>query len=351
MPELCDPANAVDSVERLYRAALESAENEDYQEALRLLEEGRRRAPEHVGLYLSAAQILATELEEFRAAEEMLAAAERIRPGGSMIAFARADLKFHRGDLDGAEQGFRQLAGQPDADSLAAAGVSRVLVARARRQMDRGRYRPALEMLREAGQWDATAAVHLSAGTCYHRLGSPQEAFQHLTLAIDLDGYNPVAFFQMGALMADCGEIERAAAAFAQTLTVDADYPEARHRLASMQSMLGNVDAAINVLKSELDAQPDCAECHYLTAIFHVSQGNTEAAVSHLEQAACLRPSDFLATYQLGTLHAAAGRAEEARPHLERARQLDPQLFAEEWANDEQLASVRNLPEFTFLAR
>src|SRR6266702_4806242 len=87
----------------LYELALHKAEEEEYEEALALLAEARRAAPGHVGLYLTAAQILASEMEDFAAAEQLLAQAEARRPGAPMVTYARSDLRFQRGEFEAAE--------------------------------------------------------------------------------------------------------------------------------------------------------------------------------------------------------------------------------------------------------
>src|SRR5581483_5851850 len=94
-PTTLDPASA--RAGELYDLALHKAEEEEYEEALSLLAEARRLLPDHVGLYLTAAQILAAEVEDYAAAEEMLSQADRIRPGAPMVALARAELQFQRG--------------------------------------------------------------------------------------------------------------------------------------------------------------------------------------------------------------------------------------------------------------
>src|SRR5207302_5717548 len=93
----------------LYELALRRAEEEEYEEALALLAEGRLAAPGHVGLYLTAAQILAAEMEDFAGAERLLAEAEAVRPGAPMVAYARADVRFLRGEFEAAEAEFRSL--------------------------------------------------------------------------------------------------------------------------------------------------------------------------------------------------------------------------------------------------
>src|SRR5439155_1031098 len=70
----------------LYELALHKAEEEEYEEALALLAEARHAAPGHVGLYLTAAQILASEMEDFAAAEHLLAQAEARRSRTSSTA-------------------------------------------------------------------------------------------------------------------------------------------------------------------------------------------------------------------------------------------------------------------------
>jgi len=330
----------------LYSEALSKAEDEEYDEALALLAEARQAAPDHIGLYLTAAQILASEREDYAAAEALLAHAEERRPGAPMVACARADLQFQRGEFEAAEREFRAVAGVAEVAELARAGVARSLVARSRRLMDRGRHDQALPLLEEANSWEDTAAARLNQGICCHALGNAQESYQHYSHAIDLDPDSPVSYFHLGALMADCGEMERAAAAFAQTLTVDPDYPDARHRLGSAQVTLGNLEAAANVLQPELARDPDCAECHYLLALVSMSLGNAEAAIPHLEWMAARNPDDFLTAYNLGAALVGAGRFADALPHLHRARRIDPLLFVEGWMKDEQFAAARDRPEF-----
>jgi tetratricopeptide (TPR) repeat protein len=263
-----------------------------------------------------------------------------------MVAYTRADLLFQRGEFEAAETAFRQLTGDPELGSLAPAGVTRSLLARARQLVERRRYREAMPLLQESLAIEETAAGHLNLGICLHGLRDANAAYREYAAAVDLDPANPITYFQMGMLMVDCGEAERAAAAFAQTLTVDPDYPEARHRLASMQALLGNFEAAVNVLRPEVERKPDCPECHSLLSVAYISLGNPNAALPHLEATVRLKPDDFVAHYNLATMHVLAGRYADAIPHLERARAIDPELFAEGWTTHEQFAAVRDLEAF-----
>src|SRR5262249_37312790 len=150
----------------LYSEALSKAEDEEYDEALALLAEARQAAPDHIGLYLTAAQILASEREDYAAAEALLAQAGGRRPGAPRVACARADLQFQRGECEAAEREFRSVAGVAEVSELARAGVARSLVARSRRLMGRGRHDQALPLLEEANSWEDTAAAHLNQGIC-----------------------------------------------------------------------------------------------------------------------------------------------------------------------------------------
>lgn len=335
---------------RLYEEALERAEDEGYEEALSLLEEARSLAPGHLGLYLTAAQILAVDLEDHAGARQMLEEAERIRPGAPMVAYTRADLLFHSGDLEGAERAFRELAQRPDLAPVAPAGLARTLLARGRQMVERGRYPQAMPLLQESLSLEQTGAAHLNLGICFHALREAQQSHREYMAAIEAEPENPLAYFHLGMLMADCGEPERAAAAFAQTLSVEPEHPEARHYLARMQAMMGNHEAAANVLMVELERNPDCAECHSLLSVAYLTAGDREAALPHLEAAVRLNPDDFVGRYNLASIYALENRYAEALPHLRRARELDPELFVEGWNRDEQFAGARERPEFRELA-
>jgi tetratricopeptide (TPR) repeat protein len=350
MPNLSstmEPTTA--DVADLYQQALAMAGNEEYEAALALLALARERAPDHIGLYLTTAQILAAELEDYPAALSMVERAGRLRPGAPMVACTGAEIDFLRGDFAAAEDSYRRLTTRSEVAALATSGLARTLLARARQLVERRRFDAAGRLLQESLGWEESAAAHLNLGICHHGMGQAQLAYQEYATAVELDPQNPLAYFQMGTLMADCQQIPQAAAAFAQTLTVDPGFPEARHQLASMQALLGNFEAAVSLLEVELAREPDCPRCHQLLSVAHLSQGNQAAALPHLEVAAAANPDDFIAHYNLGTLYIMLGRPGEAMAPLARARAIDPELFADRWREDDQFASVREREEFAAL--
>ncbi len=344
-------ADAQTDATELYRSAIELAEDERYEEALALLAEARRSAPEHLGLYLTAAQILAEDLEEHGAAAALVEEAERLRPGAPAVAVARADLLFYRGEFSAAESLLRQLVERPALAESARSSLARALLARGRQLVERGGYDHAVPLLRESASLHDSGAVHLNLGICFHALRDAEQAYQEYAAAVDLDPHSPLGYYQMGLLMADCSEMDRATAAFAQTLSVDADHSGARHRLAGLQAMAGNLPAAANILREGVRRDPDCFECRNSLALALQSQGEPDAALPELEAAARLKPDDFMVRYTLGGLYVAVGQPAAALPHLERARDIDPELFAEGFGGDEQFAAVRERPEFALLVR
>src|SRR5262249_28407812 len=150
-------------------------------------EEARSLAPGHLGLYLTAAQILAVDLEDHAGARRMLDRAERLRPDAPMVVFTRADLLFHSGDLEGAERAFRELAMRPELASVAPAGLARTLLARGRQLVERGRYQQAMPLLQESLSLDQSGAAHLNLGICFHALRDAQQSYREYMAAIEAD--------------------------------------------------------------------------------------------------------------------------------------------------------------------
>src|SRR4051812_18545882 len=158
-------------VTALYQQALEKAESEEYEEALSLLAAARRQAPDHVGLYLTAAEIMATDQEDYAGACALVEAAEQRRPGAPMVACTRAEIDFQRGDFQAAAAAFRELADRAEVAAVAAAGVAKSLLAQARQLVERRKFDAAGRLLQESLQWEDTGAAHLNLGICHHALG------------------------------------------------------------------------------------------------------------------------------------------------------------------------------------
>ena len=172
----------------------------------------------------------------------------------------------------------------------------------------------------------------------------------------------PKIHLNLGAVLAEQGELDEAASHYRQALRIDPNYLEAHNNLGIVLMNQGELDAAIDHYRQVLRIDPNLAEVHYNLGVAFGRQGKLGEAVRSYGRALALRPRDSIvrsslafalvkqgkldeaieqyrqllrvwpdhvgAHVKLGELLTGAGSFEEAVGHYERALQLRPDVVA-----------------------
>ncbi len=159
------------------------------------------------------------------------------------------------------------------------------------------------------------AQAHANLGHVLMQAGESAGASEHLDRAIALLGHTPETAYPLylrAKIYTEQDEIEKAAAALTQAVTVQPDFGEAWSDLGQARKALLDDAGALAAFQRAVELNPDNAISQYRLGAEHLRQGNPHDAARHLQKSFQLDPSNqsTLNSLQLALRH--DGRVEEA---------------------------------------
>ncbi|TPV97288.1 MAG: tetratricopeptide repeat protein [Myxococcales bacterium FL481] len=118
-------------------------------------------------------------------------------------------------------------------------------------------------------------------GPSRSRQAELQQAYEH---ALELDPDFAPAWTNLGSLLAEQGQLDRARDHFDHALRCDPDQPEARLNLAELALREGDPEVAVAGFREVLSREPDSVEAHYGLARALLELGGQAQALAHLER-------------------------------------------------------------------
>jgi cytochrome c-type biogenesis protein CcmH/NrfG len=128
----------------------------------------------------------------------------------------------------------------------------------------------------------------------------------------------------LGVVLGQTGNIERAIAQFERALRIKPDYAGAHNNLGNALSQIGQTEQAIAHYQLALAIQPDYDEAHFNLGTTLLRLGRVSEAIGYFEQALRINPDDAGAQYNLGNALLQSGQIETAVAHYEQAVRIDP---------------------------
>ncbi len=110
------------------------------------------------------------------------------------------------------------------------------------------------------------------------------EACEAYRRALELDPGLTAAATNLGALLAEAGDLDGARDAFDHALQRDPDQPEARSNLAELALRQGEAEVAIEGFRHVLRIEPDFLDAHYGLARALLEVGGRSQALAHLNR-------------------------------------------------------------------
>ena len=240
--------------------------------------------------------------------------------------FARAVSAHQSGDLDAAEQLYRELLA---ADPRHAGALSNlgVLVARRGDTTEAHRlYSAALAA--DPSQLDA----RFNLGNLYRKLNRPLDAVATFQTVLRLAPNHPRAYLNLGLALSDAGDWDAAIDSFRRAVAADDGLAEGYNLLGDALFRTGRTAEAAGVFREYIARSPDDPRGHHNLGLTLAAGGESEQAVGELEQALRLRPDYPDAHNSLGVAFEAVNRVDDAQVHYQEAVRLRPE-FADAWSN------------------
>lgn len=261
-----------------------------------------------------------------------------------------AVLHHLRGDIEGAEEGYRSvLAATPDnATALNNLGYAAA---------QSGRFDEAVALYERSIAADDRATAHLNLGNVRAAMGDLEGGIAELSRATELAPSDTTAYDNLGQLLLLQGRIAEAEAAWRQAVSIE-DSPRLRTALATAVAATGRLGEAAGLLHQALALDPrhggawsqlgavlllrgDLASaCEALAtakqllpedtgarrhlALALMALGRTEEAVVEFGDLVRIAPEDVTSRVDLAVLHLASGRAAQALTQLDRALEVAP---------------------------
>jgi tetratricopeptide (TPR) repeat protein len=190
----------------------------------------------------------------------------------------------------------------------------------------RGRPEEAVEHIRMAIMRDGRdPAFHHNLGNILRALGRLAEAINCYERALALAPASVDTLYNLGNTYQDLGQPERAAVYFERALLLNPEAVELHNNLGTALQDLGRLDEAIGCYRKALALRPDLVESlDNLAGALH-EQGKLDEAQTCYERALALRPDRVESLIGLGVVLRAQGRLEEAVARYQRALELSPE--------------------------
>ncbi len=190
-------------------------------------------------------------------------------------------------------------------------------------------------------------------GAAYHLMGDTRQALLNYERANQI---TPLAqaYANIGKIHYDEGRYAEAAQAYRQSIALLPNNPLSHRNLGDTLQHLGerqkareSYARALELTRSRLKVNPKDARTLARLAVLEAKLGSRQDAERHISEAVALGPADIDVLYREAVVFALAGRQPEALRTL--AEALRRGYSPSEAQKDEDLSSVRQLPEFRAL--
>src|SRR5262249_31993838 len=172
-------------------------------------------------------------------------------------------------------------------------------------------------------------SLHDDAALLYVEAGNLERAAAHFAESVRLQPNSAAAYFNLGTALLAIGNREEARRDFERSLQLDPGYANAYRALGIILQAEGRLEEAVANYRQAIQRAPDDVVSHHRLGMALQLQGNFDEGVAHYREALRINPGDVdtlvdlawaLATTPLLTQR----RPDEALRLAERARQLAP---------------------------
>ncbi|MFO8128450.1 MAG: tetratricopeptide repeat protein [Bacteroidales bacterium] len=207
----------------------------------------------------------------------------------------------------------------------------------------RGDVRRCREALKKAISLDpGNQSAYLKMAELNLLLREYNNTFKYVGEALDLEAYNPVAYYIKGFAYMETGDTNRAVENFMIAADQDQEYYDAFMQLGTLFSLKKD-PKAIDYYKNAIEAAPDNTEAHYALAMFYQETGALEPATRAYERLLDIDPRNKYALYNLGFINLVYfDDFESAAAYFSQALEIDPE-YADAYYNRGYSYELRGL--------
>jgi len=168
---------------------------------------------------------------------------------------------------------------------------------------------------------DPIAGVNL--GVLLLEKGEVERALAHIAHVTEIDPENAHAAYSLAQAYVASQRVPEAIEWFERAIKLDPNYVDARANLGDLLRQAGRTRAARRQLTEALRIDPDCVEAHVNLGVLLVGEDRA-AAAEHFRRAIRLRPDMAQAHFNLGVTFAMGGDLPRAAAAFRRTLELEP---------------------------
>jgi len=178
---------------------------------------------------------------------------------------------------------------------------------------DDGLFEDALRAITRAVNLDPLNPLFLEQrGWLYLELDQPESAVRDFRAAIERDEQQWKFRYGMAVALEELGDFEGAEAAYYVVVELKPNEEEAYFRLGILHFNQGELREAVQNFNRTLEFDPTYADAFYFLGLIALERGNTEEAIPLLEQAVDLEPENAEYWFLLGEAQYTLGSREDA---------------------------------------
>ena len=179
--------------------------------------------------------------------------------------------------------------------------------------------------------WEHTLAGNPNSAEAYNDLGilleqngETDKAITYYEKALDVDPNHPEAHYNLGLTYSRQGRVDEAIAEYQKAVDLYPDYPNAQNNLAILLVQKGRLDDAISHCQKVVEYNPDDAQAHATLAVILAQEGRTQEAQAQFQATLKVAPNDAEVHGNFGTFLSNQGRFDEAIVELQKSLKISP---------------------------
>jgi tetratricopeptide (TPR) repeat protein len=277
------PEKPLPEEEELYAGVAYSLSLGDPMQAVRALEEARKRNPDSLETMQLLVDVLliAQELEEaFFYANEIL----QKDPDNQNALYSLALIESVRGNAAEQRKILERILEINPANDKAQAALGEIFL-RERKYADAEKL-----FTKSLGENPRNLVALMGQGTTQLRQGKAEEAAKILTRVIELQPDYPFAYTDRGRAYADKGNIEEAEADISRAIELFPEYAWNYYDRGKLRAQSGNTLAALEDLNTALEMDPSISLAYFYRARIYDGLDKTEEAYADYKKAQSMNP-------------------------------------------------------------